>query len=66
MSSFTNKASQWNKEVFGNIFYRKKRLLTRLGGVEKILKSQPPRHLREIEHNLKVKYENVLQQEEAF
>ena len=32
ISSFTNKVKQWNFEVFGNIFARKKRVLVRLNG----------------------------------
>ena len=29
---FVNKAKIWNREVFGNVFAKKKRLMARLGG----------------------------------
>lgn len=46
MSSFALKAKEWNKAVFGNIFYRKKRILVWLGGVEKALNTRSFRHLK--------------------
>ena len=30
---FVNKAKIWNREVFGNVFAKKKRLMARLGGI---------------------------------
>jgi len=33
----TSNLKTWNKEVFGNIFYRKKRVVTRLQGIQKHL-----------------------------
>ena len=37
ISNFTTKVKKWNFEVFGNLFARKRRLLTRLGGVQKAI-----------------------------
>ena len=39
-SNFTSKVATWNREVFGNIFKRKKELLARLGKVQKALENQ--------------------------
>jgi len=33
----TSNLKTWNKEVFGNIFYRKKRVVARLQGIQKHL-----------------------------
>lgn len=40
-SNFTSKVAVWNREIFGNIFKRKKELLARLGGVQKALENRP-------------------------
>jgi hypothetical protein len=34
---FTGEVNLWNQEVFGNIFYRKKRLRARLAGIQRAL-----------------------------
>ena len=49
ISSFTNKAKQWNFEVFGNIFARKKRVLVRLNGAQKALANNPNKLLLQLE-----------------
>ena len=38
---FTNKANVWNKDVFGNIFWKKKNLIARMLGVKKALARNP-------------------------
>ena len=38
---FTMKARQWNKEVFGNIFWKKRRLAAKLLGIQKMLVANP-------------------------
>ena len=35
--NFTTRVKEWNYEVFGNLFARKKRVLARLNGVQKAL-----------------------------
>ena len=45
INTFTLKARNWNKEEFGNIFWRKRNLLARLGGVEKALAQNPSQRL---------------------
>lgn len=34
---FTKNVSDWNYNIFGNIFQQKRRLLARIGGVQKVL-----------------------------
>ena len=43
--TFTLKARNWNKEEFGNIFWKKRNLVARLGGVEKALAQNPSQRL---------------------
>ena len=38
---FTNQTRRWNKESFGNIIYRKWKLLARIGGIQRILETKP-------------------------
>ena len=56
---------EWNKTTFGNIFRRKRHLLTRLNGVQRLLViSKAQEHI-----NLDLKLRNeldVLKQEEMF
>ena len=40
---FTNKANDWNRDVFGNIFWKKKNLIARMLGAEKALARTPPK-----------------------
>lgn len=35
LAGFACKLQQWNKDVFGNIFFRKRTLLNRLEGIQK-------------------------------
>ena len=42
---FVFKVNKWNKEIFGNIFKRQKRLLARIGGVQKALEFNQTNHL---------------------
>ncbi|KAH9727251.1 hypothetical protein KPL70_008594 [Citrus sinensis] len=65
-STFTSKVVNWNREIFGNIFKRKKQLLARIGGIQKALESKPLRSLYRLEANLKQKLEELLSQEELL
>ena len=42
---FTKKVRKWNYEVFGNLFVRKKRVLARLNGTQKVLADNPTESL---------------------
>ncbi|XP_019158270.1 PREDICTED: uncharacterized protein LOC109154983 [Ipomoea nil] len=58
--------SDWNKEVFGNIFKEKKVLLSRLGGIQRILANKYHRGLYKLEQKLQVELEETLYQEELL
>ena len=49
---FSRQASLWNKNHFGNIFHKKKRVLARLDGVQRALASQPSVSLVTLENQL--------------
>lgn len=56
----------WNKDIFGNIFKRKKELLARVGGIQRTLEKHHSRRLIELEIKLKRNLERVLTQEEVL
>lgn len=56
----------WNKNRFGNIFRRKRKLLARLEGVQKALAIRQNPNLDGIEKSLAKEYNEVLAQEETF
>lgn len=66
LSKFTEALKVWNKEVFGNIFYRKSRVEARLAGIQKALANGPSAHLLALERQLGEGYWEVNQQEEEF
>ena len=66
MIAFTKAVSIWNKEVFGNIFWKKRNLAAQLKGIQCSLASCPNDFLVTLEKNLRLDYLNVLQQEEEF
>ena len=49
---FSRQASLWNKNHFRNIFYKKKRVLARVDGVQRALASQPSAALVALENQL--------------
>lgn len=51
---FAKNASKWNKTHFGNIFGKKKRVMSRLVGVQKALARNPSHSLLELEENLHI------------
>lgn len=62
----TPKLLTWNKVIFGNIFQRHRRLLARLGGIQRALEVKYTRSLCHLENKLKKEMEEVLNQEEWF
>lgn len=56
----------WNKEVFGNIFQRKRRLANRIRGVQRALEVSDSNFLLNLEKDLLGELEEVLYQEESF
>lgn len=63
---FANKITTWNKENFGNIFHKKKRLLARLSGTQKALDLNPKKFLSDLEQTLISDFNKILILEEEF
>jgi hypothetical protein len=63
---FTRAVVQWNRDVFGNIFWKKQNLVARLRGIQCGLASAPNDFLVNLERKLRLEYLSVLQQEEEF
>ena len=66
ISVFTSKALRWNKDVFGNVFTRKKTIMARLLGVQKALTSRPNPFLINLQNKLNDEYNLILQLEEEL
>ena len=66
INMFANKAKIWNKEVFGNIFWKKMNLSARLVGAEKALENAPSQRLINIHNFLLGELENILNLEEKL
>ena len=64
--TFTNRANQWNREVFRNLFARKRKVLARLNGVQKALANHPNNFLIQLEKQLIEDYSLIRLQEEEY
>ena len=60
---FSRQASLWNKNQFGNIFQKKKRVLARLNGVQRALANQLSSSLVALENHLIKELDVMLEQE---
>ena len=60
---FSNQAYLWNKNHFGNIFHKKKRIMARLDGVQRAMALQPFSSLVTLENQLLKELDMVLEQE---
>ncbi|XP_024156202.1 uncharacterized protein LOC112164205 [Rosa chinensis] len=58
--------SQWNKEVFGHLFQRKRKLLARIGGIQKARDRYENPFLINLETDLIKEYEDIRDQENLF
>ena len=63
---FTRKVRKWNSEVFGNLFARKRRVLTRLNGTQRALANNPSESLLRLEKCLIEEYSSILLKEEEY
>ena len=63
---FTNEAIRWNKEHFGNIFFRKKTIMARLNGIQRAMAVNPLAFLLNLENELLKDLDAVLNQEEEL
>ena len=66
INCFTQKAKEWNKNQFGNIFTRKKNLMLRLNGIQRALALRPSDFLVKLEDELLKELDHVLNQEEEL
>ena len=66
VENFTLKAKIWNKEVFGDIFWRKRKLTARLLGVEKALANNLSQRLIDTHKFLFGEMEKILGLEEEL
>ena len=63
IDTLIEKAKKWNREVFGNLFACKKRVLARLYGIQKAMSNNPSDFLIQLEKNLTKEYKDIMQQE---
>ncbi|XP_075634949.1 uncharacterized protein LOC142607348 [Castanea sativa] len=56
----------WNKNIFGNLFHRKKRVLARLGGIQAALSVNPNTVLVDLERDLRAEFNEIAKLEEEF
>lgn len=63
---FAKGVKDYNSQVFGNIFWKKKRLIARLQGIENKLSIVASAGLLDLQHDLWKEYEEVLAQEEIL
>ncbi|XP_030930737.1 uncharacterized protein LOC115956530 [Quercus lobata] len=52
IKKFTTKAAEWNRVHFGNIFAKKRRVLARLGGIQRVMADRPSSFLINLEKQL--------------
>lgn len=60
VDNFIQKAKAWNKEVFGDIFWKKRNLTARLLGAEKALANNPLQRMIDIHKSLSREMEKIL------
>lgn len=60
IDSFTQKAKSWNKEAFGDIFWKKRNMTATLLGAEKALAKNPLQRMIDIHKFLSGKMEKML------
>lgn len=66
VSTFLSKVISWNKNHFGNLFHRKKRILARLNGIQDCLSRCPNTFLIDLKGKLRLEYAKVAKLEEEF
>lgn len=66
LKCLAEKLHAWNRDTFGNVFWRKSRLRRRLEGIAKELDVRPSVGLLKLKMNLKREWADVLLQEEVL
>ncbi|KAL4391859.1 hypothetical protein AHAS_Ahas03G0287200 [Arachis hypogaea] len=62
----TTSLKEWNKQVFGNLFKKKRRILNRIVGIQKVPSYGENPFLEDLEENRAKKLESILDQEELM
>ena len=66
VEKFTRDATEWNRNHFGNIIVKKRRVMARLDGAQKALAERPTEFLVELEKDLQKELNEVLNQEQEL
>lgn len=66
IARLTSRLIQWNQDVYGNLFKRKRRLLGRLEGIDRALFQGPNERFFQLKKELWTQYNSILDQEEAY
>ncbi|KAK9994007.1 hypothetical protein SO802_023710 [Lithocarpus litseifolius] len=66
ISRFTIRAQKWNREIFGNVFTGKKKILNRLLGIQRGLANRPSTFLTNLQDQIAEEYNQILQLEEEI
>ena len=66
VSTFVDKARILNKNIFGNLFHCKKRVLARPGGIQATLSVNPNNFLVDMERDLRAEYHEIAKLGEDF
>nr|XP_023919431.1 uncharacterized protein LOC112030994 [Quercus suber] len=66
ISRFTTRAQKWNKDIFGNVFTRKAKILNRLLGIQRALANRPCTFLINLQDQVTEEYNQILQLEEEI
>lgn len=66
IKTFSNAAMNWNKNVFGNIFRKKRWILGRIEGVQRAQANQFSHNLQCLEKDVVTDFNNILAQEEML
>ncbi|KAL8161932.1 LOW QUALITY PROTEIN: hypothetical protein V2J09_013421, partial [Rumex salicifolius] len=66
LSNLQRVFKQWNREIFGNLFFRKDKILRRMQGIDLALANGGPYRLHRLQYKLWSEFELILLQEELF
>lgn len=66
ISGFITKAQRWNRDVFGNVFVKKRQIMSRLLGIQKALATRPNSFLINLQEQISEEYNQILQLEEEI
>lgn len=66
VAKFVDKEKIWNKNIFGNLFHQKKRVLARLRGIQAALSTNLSNFLVQLERELRSEFHDISKIEEEF